>query len=56
MDLLSYMIGKKSGGSGDEPSGSITITENGTHNVKKYATAIVRVSSEELPSADGEEF
>lgn len=28
------------------PSGSVTITENGTHNVKNYETAVVNVSGE----------
>ena len=31
------------------PSGSVTITENGTHNVANYAQAVVNVKSEEAP-------
>ena len=57
MDLLAYMLGKKSGGGGgDEPTGTITITSNGTHNVKSYATANVNVPSGDIPSATGVEF
>lgn len=56
MDILSYLLGKKSGGGGDEPTGAIDISTNGTHNVKSYATANVNVSSEDIPSATGEEF
>ena len=57
MDLLAYMLGKKSGGGGgDEPTGTINITFNGTHNVKSYATANVNVPSEDIPSATGVEF
>lgn len=43
MDILSYLLGKKSGGGGDEPTGTIDITSNGTHNVKAYASADVNV-------------
>jgi len=31
------------GGGGDEPTGTIQITQNGTHNVKRYASAQVNV-------------
>lgn len=44
MDVTSYLLGKKKGGGGgSEPTGTISITENGTHNVKNYATADVNV-------------
>ena len=44
-DITSYMIGKNAGGGGggDEPTGTIDITSNGIHNVKKYAEAKVQV-------------
>lgn len=44
MDILSYVIGKNSGGGGgSEPSGTKDITSNGTHNVASYAYASVTV-------------
>lgn len=43
MEVTSYLLGKKSGGGGSEPTGTINITSNGTHNVKSYATASVNV-------------
>jgi hypothetical protein len=71
MDLLSFMLGKKTAGGG-EASGTVNITSNGSHNVKQYATAAVSVpntytASDEgkivqngqlvtLPSASGEDF
>lgn len=42
MDILSYAIGKKSGGGGDV-SGTVDISSNGTHNVASYAYASVAV-------------
>lgn len=57
IDLFSYILGKKAGGGGgDEPTGTITITTNGTHNVKQYASALVNVPAQTLPSIVGEEF
>ena len=43
MEVTSYLLGKKSGGGGSEPTGTIDITSNGPHNVKSYATASVNV-------------
>ncbi len=44
MDLFSYLLGKKAGGGGVTPTGTINITENGTVDVTNYATANVSVS------------
>ena len=41
MEIVSYLLGKQSGGS--EPTGEIEITQNGVHNVAGYATANVEV-------------
>jgi hypothetical protein len=55
--ILGFAAGKaQGGGGGGEPTGTIQITTNGTHNVRQYAYASVNVPGEVLPSADGEEF
>lgn len=52
--VLGFAAGKAQGGSGgDEPTGTVEITENGTHNVRQYAYASVNVT---LPSAQGVSF
>ena len=50
--ILGFGAGKAQGG-GSEPTGTISITSNGTYNVAQYASAEVDVT---LPSATGEEF
>lgn len=50
---IGFAAGKAQGGSGDEPTGTVQISSNGTHNVKQYAYAEVNV---QLPSATGEDF
>lgn len=50
MELTSYLLGKKAGGGGSEPTGEISITSNGTHNVKSYATANVNVPTGITPT------
>lgn len=40
---VKYRIIPIGGGGGITPSGTINITENGTHNVASYATAVVQV-------------
>ena len=42
--------------SGITPTGSISITENGTVDVTQYASAVVNVSAQTLPSASGVSF
>ena len=51
--VAGFAAGKAQGGGGSEPTGTVQITSNGTHNVKQYAYAEVNV---QLPSATGEEF
>ena len=53
MDLFSYLLGKKSGGGGITPTGTINITENGTYDVTNYASAEVETSTPEplIPEA-----
>lgn len=48
---MAAAIGRISGGGYPEPTGSISITENGTHNVKDYSSAVVNVSGVTLMSA-----
>lgn len=51
--VLGFAAGKTQGGGGGEPTGTVQITTNGTHNVRQYAYAEVNV---QLPSATGEDF
>lgn len=46
MDIISYAIGKKKGGT--TPTGEIDITQNGITNVSGYATANVQVPEKQL--------
>ena len=50
---LGFAAGKTQSGGGGEPTGTVQISSNGTHNVKQYAYAEVNV---QLPSATGEDF
>lgn len=52
MDIISYAMGKKSGNV-SEASGSVNINQNGTHNVKFYATAVVDVPNSYDSSDNG---
>ena len=41
---------------GITPSGSLSVTENGTYNVSQYASVVVNISAQTLPSASGVSF
>lgn len=53
--VLGFAAGKAQGG-GSEPTGTINITSNGTHDVKQYASAEVNVPAPVIPSAQGVDF
>lgn len=41
---------------GVTPSGSMSVTANGTYDVSQYASVVVNVSAQTLPSASGVSF
>ncbi len=53
LDVLSYKLGKNAGGGGDEPTGTVSITSNGSHNVKQYASASVNVPNSYAAGDEG---
>lgn len=51
--LMGYGAGKNLGGGGSEPTGTVDIATNGTHNVKNYASANVNVPNSYAQSDEG---
>ena len=41
---------------GITPSGSLSVTANGTYDVSQYASVVVNISAQTLPSASGVSF
>lgn len=51
--ILGFGAGKAQGGGGSEPTGTISITSNGTHNVRAYASANVNVPNSYTAADEG---